>query len=631
MEPGEQLSFEDPIMALLAARNTPYNSTAHALAELVDNSIDARARFVDLLLLDQREQARSGQSVSVVRRMAVMDDGHGMSPEVLQLSLRRGGRAADLSAPSRRIGKYGVGLPTASLSQCKRVDVWSWQEGIDSAWHASLDVDEVVKGQSTGLLFPDREPVENVWLDHCRDELTESETGTLVVWSEMDQVDWRTSSNTMDRVEEVVGRIYRYFLQRNELSIAMQAFNVDDGTRSEPRVVRPNDPLYLMSETPPPHWPGGEPMFELWGTGKKFTFTDDDGVDHIIEVVYSMVKPEVLDDQGSTAAGATPHGRAAARNVGISVVREDRELMTLPPLNRLGDTRLRWYGCELRFGRGCDDLFGVDHSKQLAARLQAVHGSVQRSSRDRNTDVEEDRARIESDKRVLLLYDIVRDINNDTDAMMKLIIAIRRPPPLLPPPTPCPGSPVERPDISAGATVAATKDIADAVSKGLIDPTDTEKERRELTAADVAAALAVDLAQDGLEENLASEIARWAGNNGVGFVIVPGRVSGSALFDVHNDHGTVRVVLNQEHRLFRVLNVLSDPDEREGLEGVEIDGQAMAHLFYLLLCAWARMFEHTPGVQARQRLENVVSSWGDEATYMLNSLAQQLVGDGDEE
>ena len=158
-------------------------------------------------------------------------------------------------------------------------------------------------------------------------------------------------------------------------------------------------------------------------------------------------------------------------------------------------------------------------------------------------------------------------------------------------------------------------------------PRATEQERRDLTAADVANALAVDLAQDGLEESLASEIARWAGNNGVGFVIVPGRVSGTALFDVRNDHGTVRVVLNQEHRLFRVLNVLSDPDEQENLEDIEIDGQAMAHLFYLLLCAWARMFEHTPGVQARQRLEQVVSSWGSEATYMLNSLAQQLVGD----
>ena len=554
-----------------------------------------------------------------------MDDGHGMTPDVLQLSLRRGGRPAELSVPSRRIGKYGVGLPTASLSQCKHVDVWSWQEGVDSAWHAYLDVDEVVTGQSTGLSFPDREPVEKVWLEHCRSELADSVSGTLVVWSQMDQVDWRTSNTTMQRVEEEVGRIYRYFLRRNELSIVMQSFNVDDRTRSNLRVVRPNDPLYLMSGTPPPHWPGGEPMFERWGAGKKFVFTTVDGVGHTIEVVYSMVKSEVLKDQGSTLAGNTLYGRAAARNVGISVVREDRELMTLPPLHNLSDTRNRWYGCELRFGHGCDDLFGVDHSKQLAARLQAVHRSVQRSSRDRNTDVEEDHARIEDDARVLLLYDIVKDINDDTAEMLRAIRGMRKRDEAVAPPVP--GSAVETPDISGGATEAATKDIADAIEQGLIDPTATEQERRELTADDVANALAAGLVQDGLEATLASEIARWAGNNGVGFVIVPGRVSGPALFDVHNDHGTVRVVLNQEHRLFRVLNVLSHPDEREDMEGVEITGEEMKHLFYLLLCAWARMFEHTPGTLARQELESVVTRWGNEATYMLNTLAQQLVGD----
>ena len=135
-------------------------------------------------------------------------------------------------------------------------------------------------------------------------------SGTLVVWSEMDKVDWRTSGNTMERVEEVVGRIYRCFLQRNELSIVLQSFNVDDGTQSEARIVRPNDPLYLMSGTPPPHWSGGNPMFEPWGTGKKFKFTVD-GVDHDVDVVYSLVKPDALTDQGYTVAGSTPHGRAA--------------------------------------------------------------------------------------------------------------------------------------------------------------------------------------------------------------------------------------------------------------------------------------------------------------------------------
>ena len=130
-------------------------------------------------------------------------------------------------------------------------------------------------------------------------------------------------------------------------------------------------------------------MFEKWAE-KRIPVTVN-GAQYDVDIIYSRVKGEVLLEQGSRAAGATNHGMKAARNVGISVVREGRELMTLPPLNNLGDPRHRWWGCELRFNRGCDDLFGVDHSKQLAARLQAVHRSVQRADRSTsNIDDEEE-------------------------------------------------------------------------------------------------------------------------------------------------------------------------------------------------------------------------------------------------
>ena len=39
---GQQLELFEPLAAALALRDTPYNSTAHALAEIVDNSLDAQ-------------------------------------------------------------------------------------------------------------------------------------------------------------------------------------------------------------------------------------------------------------------------------------------------------------------------------------------------------------------------------------------------------------------------------------------------------------------------------------------------------------------------------------------------------------------------------------------------------------
>ena len=612
---GEQLELFEPLAAALALRDTPYNSTAHALAEIVDNSIDARAHDVDVLIMNQRETTPSGQSMRVVRRLAVIDNGHGMSPEVLAQALVVGGRPVEGNGIRRRMGKYGVGLPTSSLSQCQRVDVWSWQSGLESAWRCYLDVDEVRAG-NVRVPVPVQEPPPEFWLRQSRPDISDSESGTLVVWSDLDRVDWRTSRTTMERVEEEVGRIYRDFIRDSQVSLVMQSFD-SDGARDPSHTVRPNDPLYLMTGTVHPHWKPDEPMFEKWAE-KRIPVTVNDA-QYDVEITYSRVKGEVLLEQGSRVAGTTQHGQKAARNVGISVVREGRELMTLPPLNNLGDPRHRWWGCELRFNRACDDLFGVDHSKQLAARLQAVHRSVQRADRASNVDEEEERARTEGDGSILALYDIVKTINQDTAEMFREIRRIRSNPP---PPVPDDFAP----DFSGGAGEDATRDIETAILDGATEPTLTEEERARLTDDIVEAGLEDDLISDGLEPDLAKLIASWAASRKVGYVINPGRVSGSALFDVRNDHGTIRIVLNQEHRLYRLLRVLSDRYDQDEDDGEEEPGDASLAL-YLLLCAWARMVEQTPGTQARQRLEDVVIRWGSEASLMLATMARRLVGE----
>ena len=611
---GQQLDLFEPLAAALALRDTPYNSTAHALAEIVDNSIDARARDVDVLIMNRREPTPSGQSVLVVRGLAVIDNGHGMSPEVLAQALVVGGRPVEGNGIRRRMGKYGVGLPTASLSQCQRVDLWSWQSGLTSAWRCHLYVDEVTAG-NVRVPVPSQEAPPDLWIRQSRPEIANSESGTLVVWSNLDRVDWRTSRTTIERVEEEVGRIYRDFIRDGEISLVMQSFD-SDGASDPSHTVKPNDPLYLMTGTVHPHWKPDEPMFYKWAEKRQPVTVN--GAQYDVEIIYSRVKGEVLLEQGSRAAGATQHGQRAARNVGISVVREGRELMTLPPLNNLGDPRNRWWGCELRFNRACDDLFGVDHSKQLAARLQAVHRSVQRA-RTSNIDEEEERARTEGDESVLYLYDIVKTINQNTAAMFLEIRRIRSNPP--------PPVPVDQDsDFSGGAGEGATRDIETAIHDGATEATSTEEERGRLDPDQVEAGLEEDLVADGLEPDLAKSIASWAASRNVGYVINPGRVSGSALFDVRNDHGTIRIVLNQEHRLYRLLRVLSDRYDQDEEVGEEEPGDASLTLF-LLFCAWARMVEQTPGTQARQRLEDVVMRWGSEANHMLATMTHRLVGE----
>ena len=118
-------------------------------------------------------------------------------------------------------------------------------------------------------------------------------------------------------------------------------------------------------------------------------------------------------------------------------------------------------------------------------------------------------------------------------------------------------------DFSGGAGEGATRDIESAVESGDTEPTPTERERDSLNPEYVESGVESDLIADGIEEDLARSIASWVSTQNVDYVINPGRVSGSSLFDVRNDHGTIRIVLNQEHRLYRLLRVLSDSHEIE--------------------------------------------------------------------
>ena len=99
-----------PEMTVQAMRDSRYRHPANAIAELIDNSIDARAYNVELLIQERQFRANT-RNVWRVHKIAVLDDGHGMSAETLVQALRFGGRQQ--TAATHRIGKYGMGLPTS--------------------------------------------------------------------------------------------------------------------------------------------------------------------------------------------------------------------------------------------------------------------------------------------------------------------------------------------------------------------------------------------------------------------------------------------------------------------------------------------------------------------------------------
>ena len=127
-----------------ALRDSRYHNTAYAIAELFDNAIEAGAEQIDLLCMEQVQWVNA-QSRARISEIAVLDNGEGMDAKTLTQALRFGGGNRHDSV--RGIGKYGMGLPTSSMSQCKRVDVWTWQDGVGSFLHSSIDADNIEQGR----------------------------------------------------------------------------------------------------------------------------------------------------------------------------------------------------------------------------------------------------------------------------------------------------------------------------------------------------------------------------------------------------------------------------------------------------------------------------------------------------
>lgn len=104
----EDASFIPPDLAIQAMRDNGYKNTAYALAELIDNSVQANAKAIEIICIEEVQQIRERQRKRL-SSIAVLDDGDGMNGLVLRKALQfgNGTRLNDRSG----IGRFGRGSP----------------------------------------------------------------------------------------------------------------------------------------------------------------------------------------------------------------------------------------------------------------------------------------------------------------------------------------------------------------------------------------------------------------------------------------------------------------------------------------------------------------------------------------
>lgn len=178
-------------------------SLESAISDIVDNSISAGATSVSI-------QFRPFDTPYV----AILDNGKGMASQELTEAMRHGGRSPLEERSPNDLGRFGLGLKTASLSQCRKLTVVSYKSGKLSA--RAWDLDLVDKRKAWVLHVPDSE-AEIKELPHVGD-LIRLKHGTVVIWQDLDRLAAGETSiesaldSKMDHVREHIAITFHRYL-----------------------------------------------------------------------------------------------------------------------------------------------------------------------------------------------------------------------------------------------------------------------------------------------------------------------------------------------------------------------------------------------------------------------------------
>jgi hypothetical protein len=158
-----------PSALIASLRGLGYSPEA-ALADLIDNSITGGASTVEIDI-----QWNDGSPYA-----AILDNGQGMDEHRLAEAMRLGGPGPEKERDASDLGRFGMGMKTASLSQCRRMTVIT--KG-DVAVHAlALDIDIITARGWIGLV-PEQLP------EHSFVTTLLSRTGgTIVLWERLDEL-----------------------------------------------------------------------------------------------------------------------------------------------------------------------------------------------------------------------------------------------------------------------------------------------------------------------------------------------------------------------------------------------------------------------------------------------------------
>lgn len=385
---GDRLGLVFAKAFLYGMRDIGYKSPGWAFCELVDNSIQAGATTVEVRF----GFAESNKTKAKPDMYAVVDNGGGMIPEMLSFAVRWGG--SDRVGDRHGFGRYGFGLPSASVSMAKRYTVYSKTKGAPTWSAVTVDLEQLADAAEDvkkieKLLEPHAAELPSWVVDYrgtgdtttrpMEIDVAGLPSGTVVVLEDIDRLrakagftkdsNWVLTKIAKGKLLEHFGLIYRHWLHERRIVV--------DGV-----IAQAVDPLFLM--------PDGRYYAETSVMAKQvyehaFEVPTESGESGVVRIRAALLPPNF---QWANPEDTSGHPRNNKRHKimrvlnGLQVCREGRQIDCIQPewtKYQVYDYNVK---IEVDFDPVLDEFFGITTSKQQIVIEDSMWEKLKQSGKE---------------------------------------------------------------------------------------------------------------------------------------------------------------------------------------------------------------------------------------------------------
>lgn len=192
-------------------RDIGYNFNI-AVSDLLDNCLDAGARNIEIIGLIKPEMF-----------LEILDDGCGMDNDELREAMRLATKNSKAKRAEDKLGKFGLGLKTASFSQCKKLTVISKKNGRISA--KTWDLDFVAESNEWRLINTN---IEEISESPLLNKLKELKNGTLVILNKIDRYTTEEFNENLSSLRKHISLVFHRLLEEKKPGVKKLSIKIND-------------------------------------------------------------------------------------------------------------------------------------------------------------------------------------------------------------------------------------------------------------------------------------------------------------------------------------------------------------------------------------------------------------------